>query len=221
MARSKSKPSNTTEPLAAPLLPHYSHPLSPHYSFLPGMRAVIDPEELTSLGAETLTINGQFISGLSHLESGVHELRRAYISQFNTLLPENHPGRISLPAIPFFNPQGGGVPGAIPGAPPGAPPIVPGMPATAAAGPVAGAVQGILAAPEANMKRKRKPHDPHAPKRALTSYFLFMQHNKPAIKAEHPDWTAQQVSEESELRWQKIDPKERGVSDAHSLPCFV
>ena len=62
------------------------------------------------------------------------------------------------------------------------------------------------------MKRKRKPHDPNAPKRALTSYFLFMQHNKPAIKELHPDWTAQQVSDESERRWSNINDKERQVS---------
>lgn len=65
---------------------------------------------------------------------------------------------------------------------------------------------------EANTKRKRKPHDKSAPKRALTSYFLFMQQKKPEIKAEHADWSAQQISEESEKLWATITEKERAVS---------
>ena len=165
---------------------------------MPTMHSLVDSKEPTFLDVDDLAeLCFQFISGLSHLESGVHELRRAYISQFNTLLPEGHPGKIALNTIPFFNPNNAGLPGLAGGAP-GAP--VPGVTG----------VPGMLA-PEANMKRKRKPHDPHAPKRALTSYFLFMQHNKPAIKEEHPDWTAQQISDESERRWSNINEKERAV----------
>ena len=69
-----------------------------------------------------------------------------------------------------------------------------------------------IAAGEANVKRKRKPHDRNAPKRALTSYFLYMQHKKPELKNEHPEWTAQQVSEESEKLWATISDTERAVS---------
>jgi HMG (high mobility group) box len=125
----------------------------------------------------------QFISGLSNLESGVHELRRAYISHFNTLLPENHPGRLSLPFFTSFdNSTGAGLGG-----------------------------RNDSPAAEANQKKKRKPHDPNAPKRALTSYFLFMQHNKPQIKEQHPDWDAKQVAEESERRWNNISEAEKQV----------
>ena len=65
---------------------------------------------------------------------------------------------------------------------------------------------------EAIGKRKRKPHDPNAPKRALTSYFLFMQDHKPQIKEANPDWTAAQISAESEKRWENITEEEKNVS---------
>lgn len=134
----------------------------------------------------------QFISGLTHLESGVHELKRAYVSQFNTLLPEGHPGRL---AIPFFGPPQMGTTSVVP-------------PTLGTAG-----IPVVAPGTEANTKRKRKPHDPNAPKRALTSYFLFMSVNKPLIKEMHPDWSAQQISDESEKRWSNISEQERAVSD--------
>jgi HMG (high mobility group) box len=59
--------------------------------------------------------------------------------------------------------------------------------------------------------RKRRPHDPNAPKRALTSYFLFMADHKREIKEAHPEWTAQQISEECEKRWQNISIEEKQV----------
>ena len=86
-----------------------------------------------------------------------------------------------------------------------------------APGPAPMPVAAIAAVPQYSAesvagKKKRKPHDRNAPKRALTSYFLFMQHNKPQIKEVHPDWTAGQISEESEKRWVNISEKERAVS---------
>ena len=76
---------------------------------------------------------------------------------------------------------------------------------------------------EAGGKRKRKPHDPNAPKRALTSYFLFMQDHKPQIKEANPDWTAAQISAESEKRWENITEEEKNVSfpvEALSVSCL-
>lgn len=129
----------------------------------------------------------QVITGLSNLESGVHELRRTYITYFNSRLPENHPARVSLPFFPAtYNPENG----------------APAKPRAETPG----------ATTEAGAKKKRKPHDPNAPKRALTSYFLFMQHNKPRIKALNPDWTAAQVSSESERQWENISDVDKAVS---------
>lgn len=70
----------------------------------------------------------------------------------------------------------------------------------------------VITIDNSNKKRSRKAHDANLPKRALTSYFLFMQSNKPQIKEEHPDWDAKQISAESERRWNDISDKERAVS---------
>lgn len=125
---------------------------------------------------------------MSNLENGVHELRRTYISYFNSRLPEGHPARVNMPFFPaIYAGDGNGV-----------------------ARPRAETPGGI--ATEGGIKRKRKPHDPNAPKRALTSYFLFMRDNKPAIKDANPGWTAAQISAESEKRWENITEEEKAVS---------
>lgn len=130
----------------------------------------------------------QVITGLSNLENGVHELRRTYISYFNSRLPDGHPARVNMPFFPaIYAGDGNGV-----------------------ARPRAETPGGV--ATEGGNKRKRKPHDPNAPKRALTSYFLFMRDNKPAIKDANPDWTAGQISAESEKRWENITEEEKAVS---------
>ena len=127
----------------------------------------------------------QVITGLSNLENGVHELRRTYISYFNSRLPENHPARVNMPFFPALYPGDNGV-------------------ARPRAETPGGAADG-------GAKRKRKPHDPNAPKRALTSYFLFMRDNKPLIKEANPDWTAAQISAESEKRWVNISEDDKTV----------
>ena len=128
----------------------------------------------------------QVITGLSNLENGVHELRRTYISYFNSRLPEGHPARVNMPFFPALYPGDNGV-------------------ARPRAETPGGAADG-------GAKRKRKPHDPNAPKRALTSYFLFMRDNKPLIKEANPDWTAAQISTESEKRWENITEDDKAVS---------
>lgn len=134
-----------------------------------------------------LTAQPQFAGGLLNLETGVRELRIAYLNHFNSLLPEGHPARLDSTSL-FAG--GSFLDGS----------LAPGLSA------VAGALPG---AQQPGQKRKRKPHDPNAPKRALTSYFLFMQSNKPQIKEANPNWSAQQVSEESERRWANITPHDK------------
>jgi hypothetical protein len=144
----------------------------------------------------------QFMTGLIRLESGITALRVAYAEHLNTFLPQGHPSRLVLPSF------GGNYEGAdlnnVAGAAAGAGPRF-GRGDTPAGG---------LGAADPSKKKKRKPHDPNAPKRALTSYFLFMAENKPAIKAANDGWTSQQVSEESERRWQNISPTEKAVGSA-------
>jgi len=105
-------------------------------------------------------------------------------------LPEGHPARLNVPFFPSTIYPDGAVTRRA---------ETPAATAAAAGG-------------EAGAKRKRKPHDPNAPKRALTSYFLFMQDHKPQIKEANPDWTAAQISAESEKRWENITDEEKAVS---------
>ncbi|MCJ1320422.1 hypothetical protein MMC15_005761 [Xylographa vitiligo] len=137
--------------------------------------------------ADIIWMRDNVITGLSNLENGVHELRRTYISYFNSRLPENHPARVNMPFFPALYPGDNGV-------------------ARPRAETPGGAADG-------GAKRKRKPHDPNAPKRALTSYFLFMRDNKPLIKEANPDWTAVQISAESEKRWVNISEDDKTEYD--------
>ncbi|OAA62105.1 high mobility group protein [Cordyceps fumosorosea ARSEF 2679] len=71
---------------------------------------------------------------------------------------------------------------------------------------------GDLAAPPAEEKkeRKKRTHDPNAPKRPLTPYFLYMQHARSIIAndlgAEAPKGA---VQEEGQRRWANMTPHEK------------
>ncbi|KAI7971172.1 hypothetical protein EIK77_006988 [Talaromyces pinophilus] len=61
-------------------------------------------------------------------------------------------------------------------------------------------------------KRKRAPHDPNAPKRALTPYFLYMQHNRSLIADElGPDAKPKDVADEGTVRWANMSSEEKEV----------
>ncbi|KEY71138.1 hypothetical protein S7711_00960 [Stachybotrys chartarum IBT 7711] len=68
-----------------------------------------------------------------------------------------------------------------------------------------------LAAPvEEKKERKKRTHDPNAPKRPLTPYFLYMQHARSIIAndlgAEAPKGA---VQEEGQRRWAHMTPREK------------
>lgn len=67
-------------------------------------------------------------------------------------------------------------------------------------------------------KRKRAPPDPNAPKRALTPYFLYMQHNRAQI-AEDLGSSARpkEVAEEGTRRWSNMPEAQKAVSPIHPL----
>ena len=61
-------------------------------------------------------------------------------------------------------------------------------------------------------KRKRAPPDPNAPKRALTPYFLYMQHNRPRISADlGENARPKEVADEGTRRWQTMPDEEKEV----------
>ena len=76
--------------------------------------------------------------------------------------------------------------------------------------------------PPLNKRRKTnrpyKKRDPNAPKRPLTSFFLFLKHARPVIKADLQEQTGQTVnhktiSEEATRRFKGLSQEERAVRD--------
>lgn len=67
-------------------------------------------------------------------------------------------------------------------------------------------------------KRKRGRVDPNAPKRALTPYFLYMQHNRPRISADlGENARPKEVADEGTRRWQTMPDEEKEVCFAMAL----
>lgn len=62
-------------------------------------------------------------------------------------------------------------------------------------------------------KKRKRNHDPNAPKRALTPYFLYMQHNRPQIQKELGDDNVKpkDVAEEGTRRWGSMTDVEKAV----------
>lgn len=72
-------------------------------------------------------------------------------------------------------------------------------------------VQGELGAPiEEKKERKKRTHDPNAPKRPLTPYFLYMQHARSIIANDlGPEAPKGAVQEEGQRRWAQMGPQEK------------
>lgn len=61
-------------------------------------------------------------------------------------------------------------------------------------------------------KRKRAPHDPNAPKRALTPYFLYMQSARSKIASElGENAKPKEVADEGTRRWAAMGDAEKSV----------
>lgn len=66
---------------------------------------------------------------------------------------------------------------------------------------------------EEKKERKKRQHDPNAPKRPLTPYFLYMQTARPIIAADLGDGVAKgAVQEEGQRRWGSMSAQEKLVS---------
>jgi hypothetical protein len=81
-----------------------------------------------------------------------------------------------------------------------------------------GAAAGGVAAPADaaaldKKERKKRQHDPNAPKRPLTPFFLYMQTARSVIAEElGPEAAKGATSEEGTKRWKEMDDFNRGVS---------
>lgn len=200
---------------ATPAIPSHRpqpqpHPLSPTTkSFLDTIERVIHPISIArdDLVAATLDPTNnkaaaltyiQVIVSLATLQSAVSDLSRAYINHANTVLNRG-PSTLDLGGITSSLLENGLLSGAR-GLSPG------GGGAAGARGAGADTTAG------GKKKRKRAPHDPNAPKRALTPYFLYMQHNRASIAEElGENARPKEVADEGTKRWAEMPDEEKQV----------
>ncbi|KAI9771101.1 MAG: hypothetical protein M1840_002452 [Geoglossum simile] len=121
------------------------------------------------------------VTGLSTLQAAVQDLSRAYIIHTNTVLGRA-PGS-SLDLLSFVKPLGEN-----------------GLPTLRATSP------GVKSNAGGEEKKKRKrEHDPNAPKRPLTPYFLYMQSARPIIASDLGEGAKPgAVSAEGTRRWTEM-----------------
>lgn len=68
---------------------------------------------------------------------------------------------------------------------------------------------------EEKKERKKRQHDPNAPKRPLTPYFLYMQTARPIIAVDLGEGVPKgAVQEEGQRRWASMSAQEKLVSDS-------
>ncbi|KAI1619743.1 hypothetical protein EDD37DRAFT_642118 [Exophiala viscosa] len=155
----------------------------------------LDPENATTSVniADFQRTRDSVIVALATLQSSVQDLSRAYIQHANTVLTPGKHGLNPIDAnLTSILTESG---------------LLAGRPADAAP-----------AAPEAEVdgkkKRKRTPHDPNAPKRALTPYFLYMQSARAHIAKELGDSAKpKEVADEGTRRWTEMSPGDKSVWD--------
>lgn len=138
----------------------------------------------------------QVIVALATLQSSVQDLSRAYINHANTVLAPGRGGALDANLTNILTDSG----------------LLSGQQAAAV---VAGVTE-----PEAEGKKKRKrtPHDPNAPKRALTPYFLYMQSARSQIAKELGDQAKpKEVADEGTRRWTEMPQNEKAVGSIKSM----
>lgn len=134
----------------------------------------------------------QVIVALATLQTSVQDLSRAYIKHANTVLAPGRGGSLDANLTNILSESG----------------LLAG--ANVNAGPA-----GLLAEAEGDGKKKRKrtPHDPNAPKRALTPYFLYMQSARGQISRELGEQAKpKEVADEGTRRWTEMPPADKAVS---------
>jgi len=68
-------------------------------------------------------------------------------------------------------------------------------------------------------KKNKKTRDPNAPKKPLTSYFVFASAKKEGIKAANPDFSIIDISKELGGMWKAMTPEEKApyLAEAEKL----
>jgi hypothetical protein len=149
--------------------------------------AFIDQNELPKDVAKHLP---QVIVALATLQTSVQDLSRAYINHANTVLAPGRGGSLDANLTNILS-ESGLLHTASGSRPPAAEPEI---------------VDG-------KKKRKRTPHDPNAPKRALTPYFLYMQSARAQIAKELGDQAKpKEVADEGTRRWTAMPIADKAVS---------
>lgn len=139
--------------------------------------------------SQTQLTYSQVIVSLATLQSAVSDLSRAYINHANTVL-NRAPSTLDLGGITTSLLENGLLGGHRPFSP-------------------SGRSDG-----GGGKKRKRAPHDPNAPKRALTPYFLYMQHNRSKIANElGTSAKPKEVADEGTKRWTEMGQDEKNVRE--------
>ncbi|KAK5057520.1 hypothetical protein LTR84_011520 [Exophiala bonariae] len=157
--------------------------------------AQTDPESATTQVniADFQRTRDSVIVALATLQSSVQDLSRAYIQHANTVLAPGKHGLTPIDAnLTSILTESG---------------LLTGRPGEPGAAPVEETTDG-------KKKRKRTPHDPNAPKRALTPYFLYMQSARATIAKELGDSAKpKEVADEGTRRWTEMSPAEKSVWD--------
>ncbi|RMD40131.1 hypothetical protein DV735_g5002, partial [Chaetothyriales sp. CBS 134920] len=136
------------------------------------------------------------IIALATLQSSVQDLSRAYINHANTVLAPGRGGALDSNLTNILSESG----------------LLTGAQAAGAAPVLALGGEEVA---EGKKKRKRVPHDPHAPKRALTPYFLYMQSARGQIARELGDQAKpKEVADEGTRRWTEMPANEKAIWDA-------
>jgi len=133
------------------------------------------------------------IVALATLQTSVQDLSRAYINHANTVLAPGRGGSLDANLTNILSESG--------------------LLATANAV----SRPAALAEPEGDGKKKRKrtPHDPNAPKRALTPYFLYMQSARSQIAKELGDQAKpKEVADEGTRRWTAMPAADKAIWDS-------
>ncbi len=145
------------------------------------------------LSQETLTW-AKVVTGLATLQDAIQTLSPAYIKHTNAVLGEHGAGLDVESALAKLGDN----------------PLLRLGDLNRAASP-AKSVAAEAAGPD-KKERKKRQHDPNAPKRPLTPFFLYMQTARPIIAEDlGPDVAKGAVSTEGTRRWQIMNPDDKQV----------